>query len=471
MANASIGGLVSGLDTATIISQLMQLEARPQTMLKSRVTTEQKVVTALQALNTKLAGIATKAAELAKATAWSPSKATCDNAKVLVTADSGASATSLSFTVSSLASSARESFPTTGAAATTVMGANLSYQITYADGRPAETINTGDGTMQAIADDINRKQGVRATLVKVGDVNGTPTYQLQVSSTVTGSQSGFTFTQFDPAAPTTPLPSPIAFMGEDPAAPPPVGTDAEILLDGQATPLSSRSNTITDLMPGVDVTLSAGAQGTSATITVERDVASLSDSVKAMVDAVNSVLDEVSDLTAYDATTRKAGLLGGDSTLRTIRNQLLESVSRGIGNQSLAPYGVQTDRSGRLVFDADKFKAAYGADPTGTAAKFAAPDPAPVDPSAPTGLAATLERLGKTFSNSLDGTITLAIKSRQSGIKGMEDDIADWDVRLAARQTTLQRQYTALETALGKLQSQSSWLAGQIGSLPSMSKG
>ena len=86
-------------------------------------------------------------------------------------------------------------------------------------------------------------------------------------------------------------------------------------------------------------------------------------------------------------------------------------------------------------------------------------------------MAATLERLGKTFSNSLDGTITLAIKSRQSGIKGMEDDIADWDVRLAARQTTLQRQYTALETALGKLQSQSSWLAGQIGSLPSMSKG
>ena len=48
MPNMSVGGLVSGLDTATIISQLMQLEARPQTMLKSKVTTEQKVVAALQ---------------------------------------------------------------------------------------------------------------------------------------------------------------------------------------------------------------------------------------------------------------------------------------------------------------------------------------------------------------------------------------------------------------------------------------
>ena len=38
MANTSIGGLVSGLDTATIISQLMQLEAQPQTRLKTKVT-------------------------------------------------------------------------------------------------------------------------------------------------------------------------------------------------------------------------------------------------------------------------------------------------------------------------------------------------------------------------------------------------------------------------------------------------
>ena len=40
MANASVSGLASGLDTATIIDQLMQLEAAPQTRLKSRVTTE-----------------------------------------------------------------------------------------------------------------------------------------------------------------------------------------------------------------------------------------------------------------------------------------------------------------------------------------------------------------------------------------------------------------------------------------------
>ena len=43
--------------------------------------------------------------------------------------------------------------------------------------------------------------------------------------------------------------------------------------------------------------------------------------------------------------------------------------------------------------------------------------------------------------------------------------IGDWDVRLAARQTALQTQYSALEVALSKLKSQSTWLAGQLSTL------
>jgi flagellar hook-associated protein 2 len=458
MANMSIGGLVSGLDTASIISQLMQLEARPQTMLKSKVSTEQKVVTALQALNTKLASIATKAAELAKATAWSPSKATSSNEKVGVTADPGATPGQLSFTVDSVASSARVSYATTGATTDVVMTAGIDYQVTYSDGRATETINTGDGTLQGVADAINGTTGLKATLVKTGTAaDGTSVYELHVSSAATGKDSAFSVDEAAPADPANPVP----FMGGTKTTV--AGTNAEITLEGQTTPLTFTSNTITDLMPGVDVTLNAGATG-SATITVERDVTALSGSVKAMVESVNAVLSEISRLTAYDATTKKSGLLGGDSTLRTVRNQLLESVTHGIGGESLAPYGIQTDRSGKLVFDEEKFNTAYAADAATTSAMIGGTDTAD-------GFADKLQALGKTFSDSIEGTITTAIKSRQSAIKGMEDDIADWDVRLATRQSSLQRQYTALETALGKLQSQGSWLAGQLASLPQMSSG
>ena len=475
MPNTSISGLVSGLDTSTIISQLMQLEARPQNLLKTKMSTEQKVVTALQGINAKLAGIATKGAELAKSTAWSATKATSSNDRVLVTADPGASASSIAFTVSSVATAAAASFAANGtvngSATDTVMTAGVDYTITYDDGRSAETINTGDGSIQKIADAINSTQGLRASLVRSGVAadGTTPTYELQVVSTATGLDSGFTISETAPADPA----NPVLFMGGTSNVT--AGTNAKLTLSGQTNPMELSSNTITDLMPGVDVTLLAGSENTSATITVERDVESLSDKVKAMVDAVNAAVDEIGTLTAYDSTTKKAGVLAGDSTARGVRDQLIESVTRGVGAESLATVGIQVDRYGKLTFDEAKFESAYAADPAKSVARFAGTDQNPVtakDPYDPSyGWADRLHVLGKAFSDSVEGTLTGAIKSRQSAIKGMEDDIADWDTRLAARQTTLQRQYTALETALGKLQSQSSWLAGQIGSLPSMSNG
>ena len=42
MAGMQVSGLVSGLDTATIVNQLMQLEAAPQNALKAKVTRDRQ---------------------------------------------------------------------------------------------------------------------------------------------------------------------------------------------------------------------------------------------------------------------------------------------------------------------------------------------------------------------------------------------------------------------------------------------
>ena len=63
--SASISGLSSGLDTAGIINQLMQLEAVPQGRMRTRVSSEQRAVNAMQTLNGRLASLATTAADLA----------------------------------------------------------------------------------------------------------------------------------------------------------------------------------------------------------------------------------------------------------------------------------------------------------------------------------------------------------------------------------------------------------------------
>ena len=447
MANTSIGGLISGLDTASIISQLMQLEAQPQTRLKTRVTTEQSALTALQALNTKLAALASKAADLAKANAaWGAATATTSHESVTATTEPGATAGSLSFTVGRLATRTSALYTTEATKAAPVTASNLSFSMTY-DGVALPPMNTGDGSLEDIAASINAKAGdkLSAVLVRSGtDAAGDPTYRLSVTSKSTGANTAFTMTDpiLGPVVPGTDVP----------------GVDAQITVAGQQ--VTSPSNTISDLMPGVSVTIGSGAKvGDTVTVTVAPDSQALTDKVKALVDAANAVVTDIDTLTNYNTTTKKAGLLGGDSTLRSVRDQLVSSVIAGVGATSLATVGVQIDRSGKLTFDADKFKSAYAANPASTEALFTA--------GTQTGVAASLEAMAKKFSNSTDGVVTSLVKGRTSAIDGLNDAIEGWDARLALKRSALERQYGALEVALGKLQSQSSWLAGQINSLPS----
>jgi flagellar hook-associated protein 2 len=445
MANTSISGLVSGLDTASIISQLMQIEAQPQTVLRTRVNAQQAQVTALQAVNTKLAGIAAKAADLAKSTSWSPVTATSSNAKVAVTAGGSALPATLTLTVGKVATASTLDLGAHALTDKVLSDGSTQVAFTKTDGTTV-SVETGDGTVQGLVNAINSgAYGASATLVQVA----TGSYRVQITATDTGNKTM--------------------------SVAPPVGSIAALTVSNGLTPgqqaeitvgtdlIKQDSNTFKDLMPGVDVTLSAGADtpaGTVTTITVARDAKSLSDSVKAMVDAVNSVLSDIDTQTAYNPSTKKSGTLAGDSLLRGVRDQLASAVTSGQNNVSFADVGIQVDRYGKVVFDEAKFQAAYAANPTATAAKFTDGTPA--------GLASTIAKVTNTASSSTDGTLTMAITGRNSSIRRMNDDISDWDVRLDIKRKALQRQYGALEVALGKLQSQSSWLAGQISSLPKM---
>jgi flagellar hook-associated protein 2 len=463
MANASIGGMISGLDTATIISQLMQLEARSQTQLKGRVTTQQRQVTSLQTVNAKLANITTKAADLAKTTAWTPTTATSSNDKVAVTADSGAVAGSLTFSVGKLAASASMTYTKSATKSTVVATPNTQLTITFDDAaKTPVTVDTGDGRLDTITAALNATgKGVDAVLVRTGGTDLDPTFRLSVMSEASGALSGFSIATSDG--------SPFLEGTAGGSA----GADAEITLAGQASPLKFSSNTITDLMPGVDVTLQPDAKaGDTATITVARDAKAMTATVKSLVDNLNGLLDEIGSLTAYGAGGKSAGILAGDSTLRGVRDQLLSAITGGVDKKSLSTYGIQVDRYGKVTFDEAIFQKAYETDPVGTSAAFTSnSDPTSPQPASFDGLAVTLKRLGDLASNSTTGTVTSAIKGRTESIDDMNDAIDAWDVRLETKRLALQRQYAALEVALGSLQNQSSWLAGQIAGLPKMNSG
>jgi len=514
MATASVSGLVSGLDTATIISQLMQVEAQPQTLLKSKVSSEQSSLSSLQSLNSKLQAIATKAGDLAKLSAWAPFTATSSSDKAVATVTSGATASSFSFTVKQTAKPHQVAFANAPLTTRVTSPGSTMVRLTTADGAFTD-LETGDGTLNGLTKALNASgTGVHATTLQLSD----GTSRLLVQSENTGAGSSFTLTNTDGsdlALASTPTP----------------GQDALIMVGSDE--LRSSTNAFKGTVSGLDLTLAASTPaGTVVDVTVTRDTRAMTDAVQGMVDAANSVLSDLGTLTSYNTTTKKAGALAGDPTLRALRQELLAGVANGVDNKSLADVGIELDRYGKVTFDAEKFTAAYTADPTGTARRFAGTaewsqasvgsaslsgftwrsmpgtyavdatstppqlggdatlkngvltgrDGAPVsglavavsanaqgDITFHQGFAAKLAAIAGRASDATAGTVTAAINGRNSTIDSLNDAIDRWDTRLTKRRESLERQYAALEVALGKLQDQSSWLSSQIAGLPSSS--
>lgn len=440
VGSASISGLASGLDTASIISQLMTLEATQQNRLKSQVKTYETAVTSLQGINTKIASLTDKAEELAKASGWSPMKSTSSSEKVTVTTTTGAVPTAFSFTVGATAKAHQLTFADTAQLNDVVVSGGTMVRLDKLDGTTVD-IETGDGTLGGLVNALNTSgQGVRATTVKLDDGS----YRVRVESLTTGAASDFTLTNTDGST---------ILGGASVVA----GQDAEITLGGDT--IHSASNTFSNLMPGINVTLAKDvAVGTAVDLDLTTDSAAVATKVKELVDALNGVLADIDTATKAGGVGIKAGPLAGDSTLRTVRDQLMGTLYSN-GGTSLSSVGIEVDRYGKFTFSEDEFKAAYDADPAAVSGLF-------TKATTNTGFADRLAVAGEFVSEAYDGLLSSAINGRKSTIDDLNDRIDAWDTRLELRRQTLTRQFTALETALGQMNSQSSWLAGQIASLP-----
>ena len=268
-------------------------------------------------------------------------------------------------------------------------------------------------------------------------------YRLNVQSATTGAANTVTLTASDGSD----------LLGGATVV---AGRDAAITIGGDT--LHSATNTFKDVVPGLDITVSAAAVGSTVDVTVSRNTSAASTQAKALVDAVNSVLADITNQTKYNSTTKTAGALAGDATVREVGTSLLNSIYPGAG-ATIADIGIETDRYGKLVFNEEKFAEAYAADAAAVTEKL----------SGATGLAARIEKVANAASDKYEGSITTSITSRTTGIDRLNDSIEAWDQRLELRRATLTRQFTALETALSQMNSQSSWLSGQVASLSNSS--
>jgi flagellar hook-associated protein 2 len=143
---SSVSGLASGLDTSSLITQLMQLESQGQTRLKNQKSSEQSAVSTYQALNSKIAAVGSAADALTRATGWSAMKATSsDTDLVAVSAGSSALAGSLEFKVDRLATAAAIRSTGTVSSTTSPVFSGQNILVSAAGGLGFQSMKAGSG--------------------------------------------------------------------------------------------------------------------------------------------------------------------------------------------------------------------------------------------------------------------------------------------------------------------------------------
>ncbi len=463
MVTLGVDGLVSGLDTTSIITSLMNVEAQPQTLLKNQLTVTQAKATAYRSVNTRFDAIRT-AAEALTATGLAAARTASSSAtSVAASATSAAvDGSRIGFRVEQLASA--KTVISTGSWASPSAQlrdqAQPAWPIKVLDSSGA-TVGSidlpADATLSDAISAINASgYGVRATIVQIG-MNE---FRLQVSSDGTGTAGARTLQGADE---TTGTAESGFFVSE--------ARNAKISLDNPGGfVLESSTNTFSNLMTGVSVTVSkADPYGDPTVIRVGNDPAALTSKVQALVDAANGALGVIKGYTVSTAGTATA-TLQGDRALVQLSDQVLSAVSSAIGGASAATIGLQLKKDGTIAFDSAVFAAKLAADPDavarvlgGTAAVTDANGD--ITTAEVTGIAGKLSALAKTASDSSTGTLVALADGRDSLARGIQDKIDAYDIRLASRKETLTKQFTALETALSAIKNQSSWLSSQIGQL------
>ncbi len=487
MASISSLGTGSGIDLSGLLTSLMQAEQRPLTILQQKEASYQARISAYGSLKSVLSSLQTASAALVPETGVSASdKFQSASATVADTTIASASATAsavagtYSLEISALAKLHRLTTPdstdiggTEAVANSLAAGGELKIELgalssdyaTFTADSASElniTIAAGS-TLEQVRDAINTAATdgrVSATII-----NGSNGQQLVLSSGKTGTANvmklsgdsslgvGFDFDPTGSASGTGNL-SQAAEKGGQAA------TDAAFTLNGIAA--TSSSNTVTGVLDGVTLTLTKQTVAdTPTTLTVSKNRSSaLTSALNNFIKSYNDASTSMTRLGAYNAETKVASTLTGNSTLRSAQNQVRNMVfatTQGgtSAYQRLSDIGVSVAKDGTLSLDATKLEKAIAAD-------FA-------------GVASLVSTVGSAFDEGVEnlvgtsGSITTATDSTQRQIKDITKQQEAVSIRLIAIEARYRTQFTALDTLIATMNQTSTYLTQQLANLPGVS--
>jgi len=320
-ATSSIGGLISGLDTNSILDQLKQAAEAPINNLQSRkdALNQQSVAwSQFEGLLLSFRSLASQLGTPGGVSAWSTSSGRPD----LATAAAGAGAApgAYTFTVEALAQTHQLASQGYADVNQTEVG---SGTVSIAVGDSDPVVVAVDGfTLSELRDAINNAgTGVSAAIINDG--SDLSPYRLVLTSSQSG-MDGEMDVDIALSGGTMPV------LSEIQAA-----QDAEIHLGSGAGAITvtSSSNTISGVVPGVTMNLLSAAPGTPVIVTVSADTNAIRSRIEDFVTSYNQIADFFAQQFNYDAQTGQTGTLFGNYELESLQQNL----AAGLTNPSLGP--------------------------------------------------------------------------------------------------------------------------------------
>ncbi|MCO4798655.1 MAG: flagellar filament capping protein FliD, partial [Colwelliaceae bacterium] len=234
--------------------------------------------------------------------------------------------------------------------------------------------------------------------------------------------------------------------------------NAIIEVDGIS--ISSETNKFTNAIQDLTITaLKESENNEKAGLVVDVDKETVEANVNDFIEKFNNAIDTI------EYHTKIGGALNGDSSMRSLKNQLINTLSSMVtdaGNfETLYDIGLGLSKDGDLEKDSlvrslnDALSDSY--DDVGTI--FTAPD----------GIATVFAGLLDNYLES-DGAMKFREDSINSELKQLENDKSNHAYRIEQLEIRLRKQYSSLDVLIAQMKSSGSFLSSQLDSLPGFTR-
>lgn len=488
MSQFSISGLSSGLDTKTIISQLMSIDSAPKTKLQWNQQLVASRKTAWTDLNSKLTTLKTAADALLKAQTWDPTQATSSATTFSATStdpshlSAQVTGTPTPGTYSVQVAQLAQGEITKSTMTSGTLAANDTLTITQGGSTWNVGVLAGD-TLSDVAAKVNAvtgNNGVMASieggalkLMSIGVTTGTgASSAFSVSSAgATAATLGFTETQ---SAQNALFYVNGAFNQSE--------TNFGIVGTG---PIAGMSLNLSGVTSGSITVAQTDASGKTpqqiwedSVVSKVKDFTTAYNAVQTTVyqktQAESKVTSPANKTTGLTLSEYLQGPLARNTSFAGVATQMRQQASGSVSGMAaadsmLASIGISTGKyvsggaNGLLTVDETALRAQLKT-PAGAAIvqNVLGQTGAGAGITADDGIARRISELSFSMTDPVNGVVGTAISGATSDDKRLADSIERMTDRLDRRQEYYQKMYAALEVSLGKLQSQSSWLSSQL---------